>query len=92
MAREDVRGLYRSLVEVTFRFVPRGERHVEEVYFHVRKRYPRLCDDRFLCAENCTSGHEQAEWKHAVRKALNRVRRTSTTVSRGAERGFWLFR
>ena len=92
MARDDIGRLYRLLMQSAFAFVPRGERRIEEIYVHVRKRYPKLCDDRYLCAENCTGGHDQAEWKHTVRRALSRARHNSIAVGMGSERGLWRFR
>lgn len=92
MARQDVQTLYRDLKATTFSFVPRGEHHVHDVYTMVKRRFPRLCDDSFLCAGNCARGHEQPEWQHVVRKALQALKSSTGPVSRGASWGHWRFR
>jgi hypothetical protein len=91
MARKDVAELYGELRRSGFSFVPRGERHMDEVYAAVSRQFPRLCDDSFLCADNCSQGHQQPEWRHATRKALWSLKSTSGSIHAGQGRGFWRF-
>jgi hypothetical protein len=74
MARPDITKLYKRLVTTQFDFVPRGEHALDNVYRLVKSKYPRFCDDDYLCSENCLSIHQQPEWKHTVRNALNNLK------------------
>lgn len=91
MARADVAELYRELRNSHFGFMSRGEHYLDEVYAAVKKKYPQLCDDAFLCADNCSRGHQQPEWRHATRKALWSRKSTSGQISAGRSRGLWRF-
>ncbi len=71
MARADLRDLYHQLTTSKFGFVGNGEHSLEDVYRAVKTRFPALCDDGYLCRDNCAHGHDQPEWRHTVRKALN---------------------
>ena len=91
MARADVAELYRELRDTDFAFVPRGEHHLHEIYDQVKDRYRRLCDDRFLCADNCSRGHQQPEWRHATRKAIWSKKSDTGAIRAGKGRGYWRF-
>jgi len=91
MARSDIAKLYKRLTTARFNFVPRGEHTLDNVYRLVKTKYPRFCDDKYLCSKNCLSIHQQPEWKHAVRSALNNLKVALRVVSRGAHRGHWRF-
>ena len=58
MARPDLQQLYQERKASRFGFLARGEHDVRAIYRIVKARYPRLCDDRFLCSQNCSRGHE----------------------------------
>jgi hypothetical protein len=90
MARADLQQLYQGLKSSRVRFLPRGEHDVRAIYRIVKARYPRLCDDRFLCSQNCSRGHEQPEWPHVVRKALQVLKSPRGPVSSGGAWGYWL--
>ena len=90
MAREDAQQLYRELKSSRFGFLTRGEHDVQAIYRAVKARYPALCDDRFLCSQNCSSGHQQPEWQHVVRKALQALKSPIGPVSSGSAWGYWL--
>lgn len=67
-----------------------GDHHISAIYAAVQRRLPALCDDRYLCVENCGSGHpKQPEWKHKVRSTLEDLKKLGL-ISRGAERGLWV--
>lgn len=91
MAREDLSQLYTALTENKFSFVPQGRHNIKDVYLSVQDRFPELCDDSYLCSENCKNGHNSPEWKHRVRAAIWEVKDVSEYVARDAERGFWVF-
>jgi len=91
MARDDLRALYHALCETHFEFVPRGAHHLHNVYAFVQDRYPDLCDDSYLCSDNCKSGHNSPEWQHRVRAALDYLKRKAKGVHSGNERSFWVF-
>jgi len=90
MARADLQQLYQELKSSRFRFMPRGEHDVRAIYRAVKATYPRLCDDRFLCSQNYSRGHEQPEWRHVVRKALQVLKSQTGPVSSGSAWGYWL--
>lgn len=91
MARADISKLYKRLVSTQFDFVPRGEQALENIYRLVKAKYPRFCDDAYLCSENCLSIHQQPEWKHTVRSALNNLKIAYGVVRKGGYRGHWKF-
>lgn len=88
MARADLQRLYERLVHDRFRFMERGEHSLDELYREVKNHYGELCDDSYLCRDNCSRGHAQPEWQHTVRKALDSLKRQGV-VSRGSQRGYW---
>ncbi len=92
MARAELQQLYQELCSTAFRFVGRGEYELQDIYATVRSTYRRLCDDNFLCSENCARGGQTPEWWHVVRKALDRLRVTSDSVRNGSRRGRWVLR
>lgn len=91
MPREDMSQLYSALTESRFSFVPIGRHSLQEVYAYVQERYPELCDESYLCSENCNNGHNSPEWKHRVRAAIWVVKDFRGYVTRDRERGFWIF-
>lgn len=91
MARPDIAKLYKRLTTNRFSFVPRGEHTLDNAYRLVKAKYPHFCDDKYLCSTNCLSIHQQPEWKHAVRRALNNLKVALGVVSRGSHRGHWRF-
>jgi len=92
MARDDIKQLYEELITSEFMFVPRGKQEIGVIYEHVKSRYSHLCDDDYLCAENCQSEHYLPEWQHAVRRALDRLKRVSDSVSKGDRHRVWILR
>lgn len=91
MARPELEELYRILIESRFDFVPAGEVHLRDIYKIVKERSAELCDDSYLCSENCKSGYTSPEWKHTVRTALDQMKKHGQFVSNGSTRGMWLF-
>ena len=91
MARKDLQELYHKLVITEFQCVCPGERELQEIYNTVRRVYAPLCDDGYLCSENCSNGHYTPEWQHAVRRALDRFKRLPSRVRLGSRRGQWNF-
>ena len=91
MPRDDLRILYHELCETRFACVPRGEHSLLDIYGFVREHYPALCDDSYLCSENCTSGHNSPEWQHRVRAALSYLKKHGRDVQSGAEGAVWVF-
>ncbi|MDB5391935.1 MAG: hypothetical protein JWM11_7581 [Planctomycetaceae bacterium] len=91
MAREELKLLYHNLSETRFSFVPRGQHHIRDVYAIVKVHYPELCDDTYLCSENCQSGANSPEWKHKIRAALWGLQRFPEMVRYASQRGYWSF-
>ncbi len=91
MARHDCQRLYGELTTNRFSFIQRGEHHLDGFYSAVKRRYPSLCDDSFLCADNCSKGHEQPEWQHVVRKALQALKSAAGPVCKGERHAYWQF-
>ena len=92
MARIDLKKLYRALVDRKFQFMGRSEQHIHDIYCAVKETFPLLCDDRYLCIDNCSSGIEQPEWKHTVRSALKTLKSDTGPVGHGGKRNYWIFR
>lgn len=93
MAREDIAELYGELSRTEFVFMPRGIFPLFSIYREVRSKFPELCDDEFLCVENCSYGNDDPEWHHAVRKALDALRRRAKSKSVvHVRQGYWAFR
>jgi hypothetical protein len=92
MARQIESNLYKNLIESEFSFVERGTRPICEIYESVKNRFPDLCDDTYLCCENCKSNARQPEWHHTVRGALQRLKSVNGTVVKAVNTGFWEFR
>ena len=61
------------------------------IYDYVQQKYPDLCDDAYLCADNCKDGHNRPEWKHRDRAAIWDAKDRSDYVSRDSSRGHWCF-
>ena len=91
MAREDISQLGEQLRNTRFGFVPRGEHDLTDIYRAVQNQFPHLCDDDYRCDENCKSDHDQPEWNHATRRALNALKGKGVGVDPTEARGRWLF-
>jgi hypothetical protein len=71
--------------------MPLGQFHINDIYLSVKDKYGYLCDESYLCADNCGSGHNQPEWKHAVRRSLERLKTNSMRVYKGPKY-YWIFK
>ena len=91
MARHIESDLYQKLIASKFSFLPRGTRTIDEIYRSIKHKYSDLCDDSYLCSENCRHGNDQPEWKHTVRNALQYLKSTNGAVAYMGRRGFWHF-
>jgi putative restriction endonuclease len=91
--RKDVAELQGRLAESEFGFVPDGERSLNgDIYSGTREEYPSLCDDDYLCSDSCSGGHDQPEWKHAVRRVLDMLKNSpESRVNEHDKRGVWRF-
>jgi hypothetical protein len=89
MARIDCQQLYQLLGSSRFGFLARGQYQLAAIYHAVKARYPNCCDDTFLCSDNCSHGHDEPEWKHVVRKALQALKSPHGPVSNGSAWGYW---
>ncbi|MFZ2357791.1 MAG: HNH endonuclease [Anaerolineae bacterium] len=92
MARDEIAELYRELINNEFSFMERGESSLTLVYEVVQGTYPDLCDDDYLCFENCSTGNNSPEWQHAVRRALYELKRKDSTEVENSRRGYWVFK
>lgn len=87
-----VRELYSKLVEAQFSFMGKGEFCLQKIYSTVKKKYPNLCDDNFMCDWCCKDGNENdPEWHHRVRTALDSLKkRFKKNVRKGCSRSYWI--
>lgn len=53
--------------------LPAGSYKTHQIYDAVQSRYPHLCNDSYLCIDNCNSGNNQPEWHHKVRSKLSKL-------------------
>lgn len=91
MVQQNIRELYQELLDSEFRFMSRGKHRVDGIYRVVKTRYPELCEDDYLCRDNCSQGHNRPEWEHTVRKVLDRLKKSpNSPVSKG-ETNYWIF-
>lgn len=90
MARPELQALYEELLLNQFGFMPRGTHSLDEIYQRVHATFTHQCDNNYLCSQNCSHGHDQPEWKHAVRRALQQMK-SNTGAVRHASRGLWSF-
>lgn len=71
MARPIEKQLRISLKNSRFDFL--GEYNnlkAKEIYGFVKKEFPDLCDDYYLCDVNCKDGYNTPEWHHTVRSTI----------------------
>jgi hypothetical protein len=76
--------LYRTLNETELNFIAAGDYLLKDILDQVKKKFPELCNDTYLCIQHCLSGNKGPEWEHRVRSYLSskkdrsnsRVRRT----------------
>jgi len=82
MARPIEQQLYKELIDTEFAFIQRGVIEINEIYDVVKVKFDDLCDDNYLCSENCNNGNNnQPEWKHTVRRALSRLQVITNTIN-----------
>ncbi|MBS1250365.1 MAG: hypothetical protein MAG431_01959 [Chloroflexi bacterium] len=91
MAEKEISELYSNLVQTEFDFIPRGTHSLPVVYDIVKENYQELCDNDFLCLDTCKSGNNSPEWQHAVRRALNELKRKKYNGVENSRRGYWIF-
>jgi hypothetical protein len=91
MSKTEISELYQELIKNEFDFVQRRTHSLASIYEIVKTNYPELCDDTFLCLENCSSGNNSPEWQHAVRRALNELKRRKSTEIINNQRGYYMF-
>lgn len=92
MRRQIEKTLTTVLKDTKFSFVKKGEVNITDIYTSVKKRYPALCDDNYLCIKHCHSGVNQPEWKHAVRSVMATLTRKYPEIVSTGKRGFWIFK
>ena len=91
MAKHEITVLYNELVKSEFGFLKNNTHHIDDIYIEVKTNYINLCDDGYFCSTNCSRGHNQPEWKHAVRRALERLKSKNSRVCKG-EKNHWIFK
>ena len=91
MHRDKLKTLYQNLHESRFDFVPVGEHQIDDIYRFVQQRFSGLCDDSYLCSENCRQGHNRPEWQHRTRAALWDLKKRFDQIDSGSQRGAWQF-
>ena len=91
MHREKLKTLYQNLHESRFDFVPAGEHQIDDIYRFVKQQFVDLCDDSYLCSENCRQGHNRPEWQHRTRAALWDLKKRTDQIDSGSQRGSWRF-
>ncbi len=86
-----VRELYSTLVEIQFAFMGNGEFSLKEIYTAIKKKYPSLCDDGFICCECCASSRDHTpEWQHRIRTALAKLKDLKRNIKKGNRRNYWI--
>jgi hypothetical protein len=88
MPRPIEKELSRLLRESQMDFLGNDEIHITRIYELVKNQYPNLCDDDYLCSENCSNGNNQAQWQHVVRGVLGIFKKKG--IAQSGLRGFWV--
>ncbi|WP_254525945.1 HNH endonuclease [Natrinema caseinilyticum] len=89
--RHDIRQLQDTLLASQFACVPSGQRRTtDDFYPAVKDAHPDLCDDNYRCGEVCSNGNDQPEWKHAVRRVQQQLKRQDGSRISGTESGTWI--
>ena len=70
-----------------FSFLEPGRYTISEIYKLVNNRFPDLCDNQYLCSQNCKSGHNHPEWFHVVRGCLQNGKAAGIIIN--TNRGVW---
>ncbi len=92
MARRPIeKKLIETLKENELDFILRGIYPIQDIYEHIKNRYPHLCEDDYLCNQHCANGVKQPEWKHTVRSFLSSYNRNNK-IQKIPERGVWELR
>jgi hypothetical protein len=91
MARPTEQLLRKELVNSKFSFLGNGIIKLSEIYELTKVQFGHLCDDNYLCLENCKGGKNSPEWNHVVRGSLDSLKSRNTGITKGANRGEWLF-
>lgn len=91
MARLIESNLYRELVDSRFQFIERGTIEINDIYDAVKREFGNLCDDEYPCTHRQNIGLLQPEWKHAVRRALDRSKRIYDNIEGSGRKGYWIF-
>jgi len=74
--RDDIRELQEGLRETEMACIPPGAQSTSDVvYPTIKETYPDLCDDTLRCVDVCGNGADQPEWKHAVRRVQQQLKR-----------------
>jgi hypothetical protein len=91
MARPIEQQLLKELINTEFVFIQRGVIEINEIYDVVKVKFNDLCDDNYLCSENCKNDNNEPEWKHTVLRALTWLPLITKTINIFGIRGFWEF-
>jgi len=91
MARPTEKLLRNELVNSKFSFLGNGTKKLSEIYELTKLQFGHLCDDKYLCIENCKGGAKNPEWYHVVRGSLNSLKSKNIGISKVTNRGDWLF-
>jgi hypothetical protein len=87
MPRPIEKTLRKELRDSNFNFIPNGVYSQKELYERVEQQFPTLCDNHYLCIENCNSGTNSPEWQHAVRSVMQQFKTQGRLVNQS--RGYW---
>lgn len=83
---DELESLYFVLIASRFAFVGRVVATLDDIYAAVRREHPSLCID-VPC--RCGGAERPDEWKHQVRRALDRLSSWGM-IARGSSRGTWM--
>lgn len=87
--RETTKKLSKALNVSNMGFMGTGIYSMQEIYDRVKKEYPALCNDNYLCIESCQAGKKSPEWQHVTRSNMQTMKRRGRAIS--VVRGSWSF-
>lgn len=87
--RDATKNLSKALNVSNMDFMGTGIYQMQEIYERVKKEYPALCNDNYLCIENCRAGNKSPEWHHVIRGNMQTMKRRGRAIS--VVTGTWSF-
>ncbi len=81
--------LSKIMLETNMGCMGTGIYSMQEVYEKVKKNYPELCNEQYLCIDNCKSGGKDPEYHHTIRGNMQTMKKRGRVIK--SSKGSWEF-